>query len=492
MLHLPRRVWIKLAILGVVSVLSCGIMMSTYMQLPATLFGIGRYTVTLDLRAAGGLYPTSNVTYRGTQVGQVTQVRVTDSGVQAVLSLNSKLPIPSDVEAQVHSRTALGEQFIDFAPRSTTSRPLRNGDVIPVDHTQVPPDIAKLLDATNTAIQAIPPENLRTVVDEANTAVAGLGPELSRIVNGSTALAIEAGRTVDPITHLIDDAGPVLESQTQTSDSIAVWADRLAAITGQLKAQDSAVKDLLAQGGPAFEEGRQLFNRVAPALPVVLANLVSIGEIAVTYNRSVEQLLVLLPHAVAVTGAMMVPNKDTKQDYHGAYLDFQLNLNLPQTCTTGYLPATQRRSPSEVDYPDPPAGDVYCRVPQDAMMNVRGLRNIPCTTVPDKRAPTVAMCESDEQYVPLNDGQNWKGDPNATLSGQDVPELPPPTAYAPASPDAAPGDGASTPPPAAVTTYDPATGSYIGPDGRQYTQADLGPNGTPKTWQSLLLPPAKP
>src|SRR6478752_8232613 len=51
-------------------------------------------------------------------------------------------------------------------------------------------------------------------------------------------------------------------------------------------------------------------------------------------------------------------------------------------------------------------------------MNVRGVRNIPCETKPGKRAPTVELCESDEQYVPLNDGLNWKGDPNATMSGQ--------------------------------------------------------------------------
>ena len=59
------------------------------------------------------------------------------------------------------------------------------------------------------------------------------------------------------------------------------------------------------------------------------------------------------------------------------------------------------------------------------MWNVRGAKNTPCVTRPGKRAPTVKMCESDEQYVPLNDGDNWKGDPNATLSGQDIPQLPP-------------------------------------------------------------------
>jgi phospholipid/cholesterol/gamma-HCH transport system substrate-binding protein len=124
---------------------------------------------------------------------------------------------------------------------------------------------------------------------------------------------------------------------------------------------------------------------------------------------------------------------------------------------------------------------LYCRVPQDSDLNVRGVRNIPCEAKPGKRAPTVELCESDEQYVPLNDGYNWKGDPNATLSGQGVPQY-------------APGTDPRLPPPLAVAPvaavpYDPATGSYIGPDGKRYTQADLAHPQNP-TWQSMLVPPA--
>ena len=126
---------------------------------------------------------------------------------------------------------------------------------------------------------------------------------------------------------------------------------------------------------------------------------------------------------------------------------------------------------------------------------MRGIRNIPCETKPWKRAPTVALCDSDDDYVPLNDGNNWKGDPNATLSGQDVPQprppleipLPSPPATVPqAGPPAAPA-----PPPIAVATYDPASGQYVGPDGKTYTQADLAAGSTqPQTWQSMLMPPA--
>ena len=468
MLRLTRQVWIQLATLAAITVIAVGVMAFGFVKVPA-LFGIGRYTVTVDLPASGGLYPTSVVTYRGTEIGRVRSIETTRDGVQAVLTLNSDTPVPSDVSAAVHSRSAVGEQFLELTPSSANSQKLRDGDAIPVGRVQIPADIGSLLDATNRALKAIPPDNLRTVVDEADKAIGGLGPELSRIVDGSTALAIESGKSVDQISQLIDQSPPVLNSQVQTADSISTWAQRMASITGQFKAQDAAFADLLNVGSPALEEGRALFDRVAPALPVLLANLVSLGDIAVAYRNDLEQLLVLFPQGTAVMSAIAVADSGVKQAYRGIYLDFNLNLNLPPPCNTGFLPVRQQRSPSDQDYPERPAGELYCRIPQDSDMNVRGVRNIPCETKPGKRSPTVELCESDEQYVPLNDGLNWKGDPNATLSGQGIPQ------YAPS-------------PPVAAVPYDPATGDYIGPDGKRYTQADLAHPGN-KTWQSMLVPP---
>jgi phospholipid/cholesterol/gamma-HCH transport system substrate-binding protein len=474
MVRLTRQVWTQLGVLAAITVIAVSVMAFGFVKVPA-LFGIGRYTVMVDLPASGGLYPTSVVTYRGTEIGRVKSVETTRDGVQAVLVLNSATEVPADVSAAVHSRSAVGEQFLELTPSSASSQKLRDGDVIPIGRVQIPADIGSLLDATNQAQKAIPPDNLRTVVDEADKAVGGLGPELSRIVDGSTSLAIDAGKTVDPITQLIDQSPAVLNSQVQTADSIQTWAQRMASITGQFKAQDAAFADLLTVGSPALEEGRALFDRVAPALPVLLANLVSLGDIAVTYRNDLEQLLVLFPQGTAVMSAIAVADSGVKQAYRGIYLDFNLNLNLPPPCNTGFLPVRQQRSPSDQDYPERPAGELYCRIPQDSDMNVRGVRNIPCETKPDKRSPTVELCESEEQYVPLNDGLNWKGDPNATLSGQGIPQY-------------APGLDPSAPAPVAAVPYDPGTGDYIGPDGKRYTQADLA-HPANKTWQSMLVPP---
>ena len=322
-------------------------------------------------------------------------------------------------------------------------------------------------------------------MDEAYTAFGGLGPELSRLVDGGTSLAIDARANLDPLTTLIDQSKPILDSQTDSGGAIQAWASNLASVTDQLQSQDGAVAGILEKGPGAAEEVRALFDRLQPTLPIVLANLASIGEVAVAYQPSLEQLLVLFPQGTATTQAIGVAKANTKQDYMGDYLTLNLNLNLPPPCTTGFLPTQQQRVPALQDYPDRPAGDVYCRVPQDAPFNVRGARNLPCVTVPGKRAPTVKMCESDETYVPLNDGYNWKGDPNATLSGQPIPQLPPGTPPAEVAPPPGPA-----PPPIAAAEYDPATGTYVGPDGRVYTQSNLARSAVEEqTWQTMLLPP---
>ncbi|HKP39481.1 MlaD family protein [Mycobacterium sp.] len=495
---LTRRILIQIAIFALVATTALAVMLFGYMRVQ-DMVGIGEYRVTVELAETGGLYPRGNVTYRGAQVGTVDSVHLTNSGAAAVLSLDSNVKIPADVEAEVHSVSSVGEQYVQLLPRSGSGPMLKDGDVIPADRTTVPTDINKVLTDTTRGLEAIPRENLKTVIDEAYVAVGGLGPELRRLVNGSTTLAIDARKNLDPLTTLIDQSKPVLDTQTETAGSIQAWASNLASVTSQLQNQDAAVAGILDKGPGAADEVRALFDRVRPTLPIVLANLVSIGEVAVTYQPSLEQLLVLLPQGTAVTQAVGVHKRNTKQDYEGDALVFNLNLmipvlpapiplppqQLPPPCTTGFLPAQQQRVPTFEDYPDRPAGDVYCRVPQDAPFNVRGARNLPCETVPGKRAPTVKMCESTEYYVPLNDGYNWKGDPNATLSGQAVPQLPPGSPPAQAAPPPGPA-----PPPVAAAEYDPATGTYVGPDGRVYTQSNLAHRATEEqTWQTMLLPP---
>ncbi|MGO9158195.1 MCE family protein, partial [Mycobacterium sp.] len=480
-MRLQRRTIITLAVFAVISVVAGGLVGLYYAHLPAVYLGVGRYTVKMQLDRAGELYRAGNVTYRGVEVGKVTKVHLTNTGVEAVLSLKSGIDIPADLTAHVHSASAIGEQYVDLVPRSGKGPVLKNGDVIPQDRTSIPPNINSLLAAVNRGLNAIPRDDLKTVVDESYVAVGGLGPELSRLFGGGATLATDARKNLDSITTLIEEPKPIFDSQIESSDSIQAWAAHLANITKQLQTVEQNNSDFsgtLRGLGPFFDSLRQVVDRVEPTLPGVVSNLDSVGDVALTYRDNLEALLTEVPQVVADSQGIQLPDKDLKGPYRGLGLSFNLNLNWPPPCTTGFFPVQQQRSAVFEDTPPRPPGLVYCRIPQDSPFNaVRGARNYPCETRPGKRAPTVKQCESDEPYIPLNNGFDWKGDPNATLTGQGVPQFDPgesiPAGF-PGGPPASPGQAPPTaPPPIAAAQYDPATGEYVGPDGQRYKQPTL-------------------
>ena len=78
---------IQLAVFAVVSLVASLILTLGYIQLPRLVFGAGHYDVTVQLPESAGLYPRSNVTYLGLEVGLVKDVRLTRDGVEADLSL---------------------------------------------------------------------------------------------------------------------------------------------------------------------------------------------------------------------------------------------------------------------------------------------------------------------------------------------------------------------------------------------------------------------
>ena len=93
---LTRFVRIQLAIFTAASLIAMTVIAARYLDFPE-LLGIGRINVTVELPSTGGLYRFSNVSYRGVQVGRVTDVEPTDAGATATLSLAASTPIPANV-----------------------------------------------------------------------------------------------------------------------------------------------------------------------------------------------------------------------------------------------------------------------------------------------------------------------------------------------------------------------------------------------------------
>ena len=412
---LTRFVRIQLAIFAIVGMIGIIAMVIFYIQLP-TLLGIGRMTVTLDLPATGGLYQFSNVTYRGVQVGKVTKVELTANGAKATLSLGSSPKIPANLQADVLSVSAVGEQYVDLRPRTDSAPYLRNGSVIAMRDTTIPQAVGPMLDQLNALIKSLPKNKIGQLLDESFQAFNGAGYDLGSLSDATSRISTDANSVVERTRALTEDSGPLLDSQARTADSVRTWARSLAGISDVVATDDSRVRTLLQNGPGAADEASRLFEQIKPTLPLLLANLTTLGQIGVTYHPSLEQLLVLLPPAVAITQTAAPFNHPDGW----ARGDFSFTVDDPPICTVGFLPPNQWRSPSDTSDIDTPDG-LYCKLPQDSPLSVRGARNYPCMGHPGKRAPTVEICNSDKPFIPIAMRQHVLGpyplDPNLLSQG---------------------------------------------------------------------------
>lgn len=498
---LTRFVRVQLVIFTVASLVGIFVMAVKYLQAPAIL-GFGRLTVTMHLPDAGGLYRFANVTYRGVQIGKVTAIDVDTGGSTATLSLATAPRVPSDLRAEVRSVSAVGEQYVDLQPRTRSAPYLQDGSVIQASDTVVPQPVGPMMDQLSALIGSIPEDRLRGLLDESFTAFNGAGPDLQSLADSTARIAGDAAGTADRATQLVDDTAPVLDGQVVSADALRTWSHRLAAVSGQLVADDPQIRGVLQSGPAAAQEVSRLLTQVEPTLPVLLANLSSLGKVAVTYRPGLEQLLVLLPPAAAMYQSATPSNNPTGIPVG----DFRISIDDPPACTVGFLPPSSWRSPADTTTIDTPDG-LYCKLPQNSPIAVRGARNFPCMDTPGKYAPTVEQCKSDKPFEPLAQRQHTLGpypfDPNLVSQGvppdsrvtddqhifgptAPTPPPPPPTPP-PAAPSAfttgAPDDGPSV----AVAHYDPATGRVAAPGGGVFDE--VAPGDRPGAWQDLVLSP---
>ena len=413
---LTRFVRNQLIIFTIASIVGVVVMLFAYMQVP-TLLGVGRLTVTLELPSGGGLYRFGNVTYRGVQIGKVTGVKLTENGAEAELSLNTSPKIPADLQADVLSVSAIGEQYVDLRPRTDSGPYLQNGARIPVADTTIPQEVGPMLDQVSKLVDTIPGDRISDLLDESFKAFNGAGPDFQSLLDSGSKLAGDINGISDETRGLIDDSGPLLDSQAETTDQIRTWARSLAGVTGQIAQNDPQIRAIL-QRGPGFaHEVSSLLNQVKPTLPILLANLTTVGQILVTYNPSLEQLLVIFPAIIGAQQAFGLPKNNPTGLPSG---DFALTIGDPPPCTVGFLPPSQWRNPEDTTTIDTPDG-LYCKLPQDSPISVRGARNYPCMGHPGKRAPTVELCNDPKGFQPLAIREHVTGpypiDPNLISQG---------------------------------------------------------------------------
>ena len=370
-----KKQLIAFVILTLVGVTFVG---ARYARLDRLLYD-SAYTVNAHFAQSGGIFTGAEVTYRGVKVGTVETMKLTDEGVDVLLSVDNKHDkIPADSIALVGNKSAVGEQYVELQPQTDEGPYLKDDSEIETDQTQIPVSTTEILTNLSELVRSVPQADLRTVVAESGAAFKDAGPSLGQIIDTSSSFIETADANFKVTTDLIRDSRIVLQTQVDKGSAIRSFSEDLALFSGTVADNDKYLRSLIDNGSATANELRTFLEQNRVDLGQLINNLVTTNEVTVKYLKGIRQLLVIYPYVVA--GGFTVAKKNDEGRY-----DAQFGLvltNEPHPCEKGYE-GTDRRQPQDTA-DRPMKTNIGCT---DPGANLRGAEKAPGRTGTAYRSP---------------------------------------------------------------------------------------------------------
>jgi phospholipid/cholesterol/gamma-HCH transport system substrate-binding protein len=364
---LVRRVRLQIIAFVVIALVGVSYAGARYAGLDR-LFGPRGYVVTLQLADTGGVFENAEVTYRGVPVGRVGTIRLTGSGVEVPLDIESSAPrIPNDVTAVVTNRSAVGEQYVDLRPKRDDGPFLADGSVITQESATTPLPVEALMTNLDAFAKSVPEDSLRTVLSELGTAFRDNGGHLQTILDTSHEFTAAAQEHLPQTVRLLEDGKTVLATQNDQGSAIKSFSQDLRLLSETLARSDGDLRAVIERAPPTAWQ-ISAFLQENQQLGPLLANLTTTSRVLATRTDGLEQIMTLYPSVLNASNTV-VPGDGT------AHFGLVLNSFDPLPCTKGYE-QTERRN--GIDFREMPLNtNARCLEPQGSDTSVRGAQNAP-------------------------------------------------------------------------------------------------------------------
>ncbi|MFC8042113.1 MCE family protein [Nocardia sp. NPDC057353] len=203
------------------------------------------YAVTVQLRNSGGLAANNDVTFRGSRVGKVSEVRVEGDGIAAVAEIQSSVRIPVGGTVAVGRLSAAGEQYLDFRPDTEGGPYLADGALVDVSRTETPVPVQSLLVNLSGLIGSLNPERLTVIVNELDSALRGGPDRLRNMISGISQALAGLDGMLPQTQQLIRNLQVIADTTSLAQPDLTTLTTGAGALFRQLTAADQEVKDFL-------------------------------------------------------------------------------------------------------------------------------------------------------------------------------------------------------------------------------------------------------
>jgi phospholipid/cholesterol/gamma-HCH transport system substrate-binding protein len=409
----------QLIVLTALSVSAALIIVFVYAHIPSVL-GFGQMKLSAYFTDGSGVYEDSNVTTRGAVIGKVKAISLTPQGVKIDMSIDDTTKVGADARAVIHSVSAVGEIYVDLVSDQAGGPYLGDRSVIPIERTEVPKQIAPVLDKVTTFVHSFPDDGIQAFLNEGSKAFDNLGPDLRTLIDAAQNLTVSADQHYEQTQRLINTVGPLLDTQVVNGygDNIKQYFADLAHFTKAFADSDDHFRGAIDTVKGATDEVTGFLRANANTAPVLTRNGRTVGHLLGVYRPGIEQVLVEYPIAAARLQRF-------SRQKRGLSVSFVSDVW--PGCTSGFK-GNDLRNPNDLTDKDAPP-NMFCKVPHDAQKYVRGARNIPCVEgYVGMRAGTVAECFGRRP----DQTPGTSGDPAYTPAPFSGPSIPQRTPFDPA------------------------------------------------------------
>jgi len=362
------RTKVQLLVFAVITLIGVSFVGARYANLDRLVFDQS-YTVVAHYPQSGGIFVGGEVTYRGVRIGKVTELDLTDEGVDVHLEIDDTWDkIPADTRAVVGNRSAVGEQYVELQPKTDDGPYLTDGSQI--DDVATPIQTETLLADVARTVSSVDQNALRTTVRELGAAFAGTGGDLQQIIDTGNSFIETANANFDVTAALIRDSNTVLRGQVDSASSLETFASELRTFTRSMAGADDDLRRVIDGGSYTANQLRTFLEQNQDDVSELLQNVITTGRVVVANLPAVRQALIAYP--VVLEGSFAVVSKSPQTGLYDTYTGLVLTPSTP--CFDGYE-GTDTRGPQDLEPRDLNL-DAGCTEPA-TKSNPRGYQNLP-------------------------------------------------------------------------------------------------------------------
>ncbi|OZF05138.1 MCE family protein [Rhodococcus sp. 15-2388-1-1a] len=354
-----RPVTVQLILFAITSVVAL-VAGTVYALGPSALQG--SITVTATTTDAANLGVGAGVTYRGIEIGRVTDVALSADGLGAdiAVSLDPDASVPVGSPARVTDSNALGIQTLDIVPTTAEGPYLVDGDTLTVDDADRPRRLDEVITSISTLVDSIDPATVSSLTQTMGTALDGTGPALGRVIDDVDTLTRMLDAQAPALADILDTGLPMLDALAPASNSLPATAAVTRDVTGQLVGNEPSLVYLLDRSPAMLTRTQHLLDDTRGTAGALLTNLVSVTGVLGDRTPALSALLTALPDTLGKLTSVV----------HGDRGDFTLVATQGPVCWYD----TPRRAVGD-ESPRDPNLTLYC--PPGENLAQRGSQNAP-------------------------------------------------------------------------------------------------------------------